>query len=112
MSELIAVIILIIGLIGVAVIIFRKIPVLVELPLQEIEKSRVLGELKDKIRNNGTLKSFSGEILLQKLLSKIRVLTLKTDKKTDSWLTKLRQRSLEKKKKFSADYWKKLKGKE
>jgi len=112
MSELIAAIILIIGLIGVAVIIFRKIPVLVGLPLQEIEKSRVLGELKDKIRNNGTLESFSGEILLQKLLSKIRVLTLKTDKKTDSWLTKLRQRSLEKKKKFPADYWKKLKGKE
>jgi len=112
MLELIAAIILIIGLIGVAVVIFRKIPVLVGLPLQEIEKSMVLGELKDKIRNNGTLKSFSGEILLQKLLSKIRVLTLKTDKKTDSWLIKLRQRSLEKKKKFSADYWKKLKGKE
>jgi len=112
MLELTAAIILIIGLIGMAVVIFRKIPVLVELPPQEIEKPGALGKLKDKIRNNGTLESFSGEILLQKLLSKVRVLTLKTDEKTDSWLTKLRQRSLEKRKKFSADYWKKLKRKE
>ena len=108
MLELIAAIILIIGLIGMAVVVFRKIPVLVELPPQEIEGSGALGKLKNKIRNNGTLESFSGEILLQKILSKIRILTLKTDEKTDSWLTKLRQRSLEKKKKFSDDYWKRI----
>lgn len=110
MIELITTIILFIGLIGMAVILFRKIPLLTELSPEEIKEPGAFGKIKEKIKNNGTLKSFSGELLLQKLLSKIRILTLKTDKKTDSWLTKLRQRSLEKKKKFSDDYWKRIRG--
>lgn len=108
MVELIATIILFIGLIGMGVIIIRKIPVLVALSTQEIRGPGALEKLKEKIRNNGALESLSGEVLLQKILSKIRILTLRTDKKTNTWLTKLHQRSLKKKNKFSGDYWKKL----
>lgn len=99
MLELIATIILIIGLIGMTVVVFRKIPVLVGLPPQEIEGSRALGKLRNKIRNNGTIKSFSLLLLLQRILSGIRVLTLRTEKK-------LRQKSIENK--FSDDYWKRI----
>ncbi len=109
MVELIAAIILFIGLIGMSVIIIRKIPVLAELSTQEIKEEGTLEKLKEKIKNNGTIKSFSGEILLQKILSKIRILTLKTENKTGAWLAKLRQKSIEKKNRFSEDYWQKLK---
>jgi len=108
MIELIAAIILFIGLIGTGVIIIKKIPVLCELSIQEVKKPGVLRRLRGKIRDNGTLESFSTELLLQKILSKIRVLTLKTDKKTGAWLTKLHKRSLKKKNKFSDDYWKRI----
>lgn len=108
MVELIFTIILFVGLIGMGVIIIRKIPVLAKLSAVEIKKPGVLGKLKDKVRNNGTIKAFSGEVLLQKMLSKIRLLTLRTDKKTSAWLAQLRQKSIEKKKKFSEDYWKKI----
>lgn len=109
MLELIFVIILLFGFIGMAVIVFRKIPVLVELTPEKDEKPRMLNKIKAQIKNNGALKSFSGEILLQKMLSKIRILTLKTENKTADWLSKLRQKALEKKSKFSDDYWKKIK---
>lgn len=109
MVELITTIILFIGLIGMSVVIVRKIPVLAEFSPKEIEGGGTLEKLKEKIKNNGTLKSFSIEILLQKVLSKVRILTLKTECKTGTWLTKLRQKSIEKKNKFSNDYWKKIK---
>lgn len=108
MVELITTIILFIGLIGMSVVIIRKIPVLAEFSPKEIEGGGTLEKLKEKIKNNGTLKSFSIEILLQKILSKFRILTLKTECKTGAWLTKLRQKSIEKKNKFSNDYWKKI----
>lgn len=111
MAELIATIILFIGLIGMAIILLWKIPVLAELSPKEIKGPGVFGVIKNKIENKELLKTFSGEILLQKILSKFRILTLKTENKTNTWLGKLRQRSLGKKKKFSDDYWKKIRGK-
>ena len=107
---LFATIIFFIGFIGMGVIIFRKIPVLVGLPETGIEKLGIFGKLKNRIKNNGTIKSFSKELLLQKILSKFRVLTLKTDKKTSNLLAKLRQKSIENRKKFSEDYWKRIRG--
>lgn len=109
MIELIALFILLIGLGGMAVILIQKIPILSELTPQEVEKSSPLKKLKNKIKNNGTFKSFSGELLLQKTLSKVKNLSLKTENKTSAWLKRSRRRSLEKKKKFSKDYWKKIK---
>jgi len=111
MFNLIVLIIFFISLIGVSVIILRKIPFLSELSAQEIESQGTFRKLKDKIQNNGFSKNFSSEILLQKILSKFRVLTLKTESKTNTWLSKLRQRSLKKKKEFQDDYWQKIKRK-
>jgi len=109
MLELIILIIFLIGLIGMAVIIIKKIPVLLELPETEVEKIDIFRRLGHKIKNNGAVKSFSSkELLLQKILSKFRILTLKTDKKTSNLLAKLRQKSIENKKKFSEDYWKRI----
>lgn len=108
MIELFSTITLFIGLIGMAVIIFRKIPVLSELEMEPVKGPRVLNRFREKIKNSKVLKSFSKEILFQKILSKIRILTLRTDNKTSNWLVKLRQRALEKKNKFSDDYWKKI----
>ncbi len=108
---LFATIIFFIGFIGMSIIIIKKIPVLVELPETEIKRPRIFGRLRHKIKNNGTVKSFSSkELLLQKVLSKFRILALKTDKKTSNLLVKLRQKSIENKKKFSEDYWKRIKG--
>jgi len=111
MLELIILIIFLIGLTGMGVIIFRKIPALVELPEAEIKRSRIFRRFKHKIKNNGAIKSFSSkELLLQKILSKFRIFTLRTDKKTSNLLAKLRQKSIENKKKFSEDYWKRIRG--
>lgn len=110
MLELVATISLFIGLIGMGVILIKKIPILAALPPQAIKRPGVFRRVKDKVKNNGTLKTFSsGELLLQRILSKFRILTLRTENKTGTWLEKLRQRSIKKKRAFSNDYWKKLK---
>ncbi len=106
-----ATIILFIGLIGMGIIIARKIPVLTELSIEKTNGPGILEGIKKKVKGSNLLKLSSGEVLLQKVLSKIRVLTLKTDSKTSTWLSKLRQRSIKKKENFSDDYWKKIKRK-
>jgi len=110
-SELAAAIILFGSFLGMGVIISRKIPVLVE--LQEVP-ARVnwkdtLSKLKEKIKILNPFKSFSYEIFLQKLLSKIRILSLKTDNKTFNWLQKLREKSQKKKNLENDNYWQELK---
>jgi len=111
MAELIAITILIFSLIGIGVILFRKIPVLAELPeipsQIRLKKERFLFlRIKTKIKELPILKSFSGEIFLQKLLSRIRILTLKVDIKTFNWLKKLREKSQQKK---EDNYWEEIK---
>ncbi len=108
MITLIATIIFFVSIIGMGIIIIRKIPVLVELSPQEIEPGHLKG-FREKIKNNRTLRFFSGELLLQKMLSGIKVLTLRTGNKTSAWLANSRRRSLDKKDKFSDDYWRRIK---
>ena len=107
-SELIAGAILFVSLAGIGVIILRKIPLLLELP-ETVPSHFSWREFFKKIRSAIPLKVIPSEIFLQKILSKFRVLTLKTDSKTSSWLQKLRERA--KKKKFSEEdnYWKEIK---
>ena len=109
MLEPIAIIILFIGFMGMSVIVIRKIPVLAELSTQEIKRTSTFGKIREKIRNNRVFKSVSKGILLQKILSKIRIFLLRTDNKTSNWLIKLRQKSLKNRSKFSNDYWEKVK---
>ncbi len=115
MIELIATIILVGSLLGIVVILFRKIPVLAELP--DYEPSNVVisfpvrwcKNLKEKIKNISVFKSFSSEIFLQKILSKIRILSLRVENKIASWLQKLRERSLKEKNLENDNYWEELK---
>jgi hypothetical protein len=108
MIELIATIIFFTSLVAMAMIVFRKIPVLSELS-ETVPSQFDWKELLIKIKNLLPFRNFSFEIFLQKILSKIRILTLKTDNKTSSWLQKLREKS--QRKKFGEDdnYWEKVK---
>ena len=105
MLELIAIVIFLVGFIGMSLIILRKLSVLAELVPEEVEGPGIIERAKDKFRNSRILKSFSPEILLQRVLSWVRILTLKTESKTRDWLKQLRQKN---KNKFSDDYWRKL----
>ncbi len=110
MTELISFIIFICSFIIIGVIVFRKLPILIQLPettypqvqLKEVFNLRKIGELTSS-------KHFSFNILLQKIVSKIRILVLKTDTKTSNLLQKLREKS--QKNKFDEDdnYWQEIK---
>ena len=110
MINLIVFIIFLIGLGGMGIIITRSTSRLTELALED-KKIGFANRIKNSIQNNGTVKRLSFDILLQKLLSKIRVLTLRTEHKTGAMLQQLRQKSLEKKKKLADDYWQKIRRK-
>ncbi len=106
MFEITFIIILFVGLVGVSVMLFLKIPVLVNLKLEGPSSIQ-----KIKQKGQGIIKSLSRERLLHKLLSQIRVWTLRTENKVTISLSNLREKSKENKVKFSSDYWKKLKRK-
>ena len=91
------------------VLVWRKIPLLVELPETLSGKGEPFNlKLKKKIKEFSFFKNFSYEIFLQKFISKIRILTLKTDNQTFSWLQELREKI--KKKKLEEDgYWEEIK---
>ncbi len=110
-SELIAGIILFGSLLGMGAIILRKIPALVELPevIKKPSRQPFWPELKRKIKNTPGLKSFSYEIFLQKLLSRIRILSLKSENKTGSWLQRLREKSKKNKFQENDNYWEEIK---
>jgi hypothetical protein len=81
---------------------------LVELPKKD-EKPVLVDlwqKLKEKIKNLPPVKSFSSEIFIQKVLSKIRVLTLRIEAKTANYLQKLREKT---KKEIADNYWQELK---
>lgn len=108
MIELISLIILVGSIIGIGIIIYQKIPLLLELP-ETVPFHFSWRTLLPKIKNFFPFKEFSAEIFLQKVLSKVRILTLKTDSKTSSWLQKLRARSQKKKFEEDDNYWRDIK---
>lgn len=109
MLQLIALIILIGSTISVGVILFRKVPALAALPDENITKEGTVAGLFARIKSPPFLKSFSFEILLQKILSKIRILTLKIENQTASWLELLRAKAQKKKVYENDNYWKEIK---
>jgi hypothetical protein len=110
--ELIAQIILILSFFGISVIIFRKIPVLLSSPevsVKEEPKIKLFKGLKERIKNSKYFKADFFEILLQKIISKTRILSLKMENKTADWLKRLRERSQRKKIKTEDNFWEELK---
>lgn len=91
------------------IIILRKIPVLVTLPSEILSpKEGVISGLKDKIKKISLFRDFSYELLLQKMLSRIRILTLKTENKTFNWIQKLKEKT-QKKEIENDNYWEEVK---
>jgi hypothetical protein len=97
-------------------VIGRKIPVLLTFPAKQQGDSikEILQNANGKIQDSVPFRVVSSpNLLLQKLLSRARIFSLKTENKTSQWLEQLRKKSQEKKALFSEDYWKQLKkGKE
>jgi len=108
MIELIFLIILICSLVGMGLMLFQKMPLLLELP-ETSPPYFGWRTLFLKVKSSNPLKGFPSEVFLQKILSKVRILTLKTDNKTSNWLQKLRERSQKKKFSENDNYWKEIK---
>ena len=108
MIELIFLIILILSLAGIVFILYRKMPLLVQTTeSSEGFQKAVMSKIKEKTKDLPGLKDFDHELYLQKLLSKFRVLTLKTEHKTSSWLEHLRQKNVQNSN--NDNYWEELK---
>lgn len=95
MAELIAMATLFIGLLGTMLILFRKIPVLAQLPNSSAHNP-LFFRIKSLIGRCPGIKNFSYELFLQKSLSKTRILILKTENKITGLLEKTRQKSNQK----------------
>ena len=113
MTELILIIILLISLVGMGAILYRKIPTLAQLPETSgdlLQISEIVQKAKDRSKEEVKKLSGSGrfnhELFLQKILSKVRILTLKTENKTALWLERLRRK---KNNHVQDDYWRELK---
>jgi len=110
-SETIALIVFSASSLGLVGIIFRKIPTLYALP-EIIEKDReknLFLKLESVIKKISPLKHFSYEVFLQKILTKVRILSLRTDNKTSTLIQKLKENAQKKKIKEDGDYWEKIK---
>ena len=98
--------IFLLSLLGLVILIFRKIPILVSLPA--VAGEGFISKIKSRIKETPGFKNFSFEIFLQKIISQIRVLSLKTDHKTFNWLKTLRAKT-QKKKLEDGKYWEEIK---
>jgi len=109
--NLITLTIFILSLGGLIILVIRKIPILVELPeiAKEPSERKFYLKIKDRIKNIPGLKSFSRDILLQKILSKIRILSMRTENRSFKWLQILRAKSKEDKFGKDDNYWQEIK---
>jgi len=106
MPELIAIIILFGSLLGIGVILVRRIPTLKELKIPEKAEASFFSKIKGKIKKISLFKADWQNIFLQKLLSKIKVLSLRIETKTSQLLQKIREKA--RKRKEDEKYWEKI----
>ena len=108
MIELIFLIVLISSLAGIGLLFRQKMPLFLEQP-EDFSFEYNYKNFFKKIKKSFSFKSFSSEVFLQKILSKIRVLTLKTDSKTSTWLQELREKAKKKNSENNDNYWQEVK---
>lgn len=108
-SELIASIAAVCSFSGLLFLILKKVPELKEAPEPELFflKKDLKKKIKEKTREVLKENSNTLEGALHKVLSKIRILSLKVDKRVSDWIVKLRNRSLERTKGLDS-YWKEI----
>jgi len=110
MDELIAKIILSGSLIGIGAIIFRKIPLLAQLSEEEVQEPFFIPNPLDLVKDvGGRIKGFHLNLFLQKILSKIKIITLIIERKTEDKLRRLREESKRKREIMHDNYWEELK---
>ena len=112
MLEITFISLLFVSLFGIVFILFRKIPSLIALPeadcpTRESILLKIKQEIKKDIKKIPGAEKFDYELYLQKMLSKVRVLTIKTENKTGSWLEGLRKRRNGQN--HNDEYWQELK---
>lgn len=97
MLQLVAFIVFIISVSGVTLILCRKIPILIELPqngYNGFKKPEFFLELEKKVKEL-YFHFFKKQMLLHKLLSWIKVWTLKLETKVDYLLSSVRKKAQE-----------------
>ena len=106
-SESVALVLLVVSALGLGVMIRRKIPLLrIYTVNSESNLKGAVNKLTDRLKENTMLKDIlTPEILLQRILSKIRIFALRTEAKSSEYLESLRRRAQEKKQQFSENYW-------
>ena len=90
---------------------WRKMPALCKLPERDLGfnfRSSLTDGIKWGMKRIPVIKNFSYELYLQKVLSRIRILTLKTESKTGHWLERLRQKNFKKNQTNNDNYWDEL----
>ena len=100
MGQFITLLIVLGSLGGIAFILHRKIPSLLELPQERAE------ETKQSLVS--LVKAAAQEKVLDKTLAQARTLAAKAEAQTAEWLEKLRKKSKERKKEFEESYGEQL----
>lgn len=107
MGQLTNLLIVLASLGGIAFILYRKIPLLLDLAAdppagggKEVKQS-VVSRVKSQVRGK----------ILDTALSKARVLASKTEAQTAEWLERLRKKSDQHKEEFQESYWDQLRKK-
>ena len=96
---------------GIGTLVFYKIPILVTLPKFSIKKKKksYFSKFNKKIKKINPFRKFHYEIVLQKVLTKLRILSLKTDNKLLSWLRDLKETNKKRRTRENDNYWEKVK---
>jgi len=94
MANLIAIVILIISVLGIVLIFYKKLPLLNEVQLvkKESKSKKFVKEIRKKVKEN-----FSYDDILQRFFSRIRIFVLKIERKVDIILQHLRKKTKEEK---------------
>lgn len=121
MLETIAIFIFLASLSGIVLMFILKMPLLAVLPkttpvFEEKGENAIVAfftKIKERVKTFPLIQNFSFEILLQKVLSRFRVLALKIESKTGRWLEALRKKAQENNKPKEDDkYWDQLEKKD
>jgi len=94
MAQLIATIIFLGSALAIVFILYRKVPVLVKLPQNGkigIREHYIVSNIEDKIKD--IFIYFKKQIILHKFLSWVKIVTLKTETKIDTYLHRIRKRA-------------------
>ena len=96
------------SLAGIVFFVYRKLPELRALPMEEKgAKGSVVGRARDIVSSRGFGAS-AKEKVLGRTLTGARFLASKTETRTEEWLDKLRQHSVKRREEFEESYWEQL----